>query len=517
MGKKNKSGQNPKSKSKGPMPSKDGKGTNVPLNANHVGLALLVVAILYIVFFVNLNYFYDWDTLERSISLKEGGIGSKIDVIHFTIRLVPGLLSPLGLDPLTAYKVFTALLMLIFVIGTFKFTHMETNDSLLAALMGLFILFNFGYTFLLTAIEDNIWMYAFLIFFIIFLFKDRWELAALTLSIGILVHTQVMVYILMFFSYVLLRLDFIDLIKDPHTYLEKNGEQFSQISRKFAVALVFLLVPLVASYSWLVLARGFTVQGLISNFLISNFHSDPKFWYFASNRSLLDQMTLVYYGWVSTFVCRWPEFLQDMPSAIYFGAIFLLILAYATVMGFSRNIKALCAVPTFLILFVHDLFYESYSIERWDFLPFFMMFFVVVGYAAKPEPIKDNIRKLFLIIVIISAVFTFASFNAITGFHPYSVNVYADELSKIMDNNSVVIETLRPDTENAMYVTYENFGKIVYYQPGMDLNGTFATKKVYSSIGSYGVLSKTLPLNDELIWSNKYNDIFSIVRLQMSA
>jgi hypothetical protein len=512
MGSKNKSGQ--KSKRKSPMPSKD--AINLPLNANHIGLALLVIAILYIVFFVNLNYFYDWDTLDRSISIKEEGIGSKIDVIHFIIRLVPGLLSPLGLDPLTSYKVLTVLCMLIFVIGTFKFTHMETNDCVLAALMGLFILFNFGYTFLLTTAEDNIWMYAFLILFIIFLFKDRWEFAALTLSIGILVHTELMVYILMFFSYVLLKLDFINFIKNPHSYLEKNSVQLSQISRKFAVALVFLLVPLVAAYSWLVLARGFTVHDLIGNFLISNFHSDPKFWYFASNRSLLDQMVLVYYGWISTFVCRWPEFLQDMPSAIYFGAIFLVILAYTSAMGFSRNLKALCAVPTFLILFVHDLFYESYSIERWDFLPFFIMFFVVVGYAAKPEPIKDNIKRLFLIIVIISAVFTFASFNAITGFHAYSVNVYADELSKIMDNNSVVLETLRPDTESAMYVTYKNYGKIIFYKPGMDLNNTFATKKVYSSVGSYGVLDKTLPLNDEFIWSNKYNDLFSIVRLELS-
>jgi hypothetical protein len=269
----------------------------------------------------------------------------------------------------------------------------------------------------------------------------------------------------MFLSYVLLKLDFINFIKNPHISLEKNRAQFSQILRKFTIALIFLLVPLIAAYSWLVFAKGFTMQSLIDGFLASKFHNDPRFWYFATDRSILEQMQLAYYGFVSTFVCRWPEFLQDMPSAVYFGVIFLILLAYALVLGFSPNLKTLCAIPTFLILFVHNLFYESYSIERWDYLPFFIMFFVVVGYNEKRETIKDRLRKLFLIIVIISAIFTFASFNAITSFHASSVNIYADELSRILDNNSVVLETLRSDSERTLYVIYVNYGKVIFYKP----------------------------------------------------
>ena len=509
MGSKKKSG--PKSKYESPTLPK--LGMSVPVNANYIGLALFVVSLLYIAFFVNLNFYYDWDTLTRSISLKEGDIGSKIEIIHFLILLLPGLLTPFGLDPLAASKVLTAFFMLVLILGTFKFAYMETGDRLLAVLMGLFLLFNFGFTFLLTILEDNIWMYAFLILFIIFLFRDRWELAALSLSIGILVHTQAMVYILIFLSYVLLKLDFINIIKNPHISLEKNRAQFSQILRKFAVALMFLLVPLVAAYSWPVFAKGLTIQGLINGFLASNYHNDPKFWYFVSDRSFLEQMQLAYYGFVSTFVCRWPEFLQDMPSAIYFGAILLIIFVYTLVKGLSTNLKTICAIPTFLIFFVHDLFYESYSIERWDFLPFFIMFFVVVGYAAKPEAKKNTLRKLFLIIVIISTVFTFASFNAITSLHASSVNIYADELSKILNNNSVVLETLRSDSERTLYVTYANYGRVIFYKPGMDLKEVFATKDVYSSVASYNNLKGIFPLNSELIWSNRYNNRFSIVKL----
>jgi len=509
MSSKNKSGQ--KSERQRPTPPK--VGISVPIKANHIELVLLVVSILYIAFFVNLNYYYDWDTLARSISIKEGGVGSQGDVIHFLVRLLPGLLTPFGLDPLTAYKVLTALFLLVLILGTFRFAYMETNDRRLAILMGLFILFNFGFTFLLTIAEENIWMYAFLILFIIFLFRDRWELAALSLSIGILVHTQVLIYVLMFLSYVLLKLDFINFIKNPHISLEKNRAQFSQILRKFTIALIFLLMPLIAAYSWLVFAKGFTMQSLIDGFLASKFHNDPRFWYFATDRSILEQMQLAYYGFVSTFVCRWPEFLQDMPSAVYFGVIFLILLAYALVLGFSPNLKTRCAIPTFLILFVHNLFYESYSIERWDYLPFFIMFFVVVGYAEKRETIKDRLRKLFLIIVIISAIFTFASFNAITSFHASSVNIYADELSRILDNNSVVLETLRSDSERTLYVVYVNYGKVIFYKPEMDLKEIFAAKDVYASIASFNTLKEIFPLNSEPVWYNKYNNRFSIVKL----
>ncbi len=509
MGSKNKSGQ--RSERKRPTPPKMGIGAQIKVN--HIELVLLVVSILYIAFFVNLNYYYDWDTLERSISIKEGGVGSQGDIIHFLVRVIPGLFAPLGLDPLTTYKILTALCFLVLVLGTFRFAYMETNDRWLAILMALFILFNFGFTFLLTIVEDNIWMYAFVILFIIFLFRDRWELAALSLSIGILVHTQVLVYLLMFFGYVLLKLDFINFIKNPNAFLEKNRAQFSQTLRKFAVALIFLSVPLLAAYSWLVFAKGFTIQRLIDGFLASNFHNDPRFWYFATDRGILEQMQLAYYGFVSTFVCRWPEFLQDMPAAVYFGVIVLILLACELFLGLSPNLKTFCAIPTFLILFVHDLFYEAYSIERWDYLPFFIMFFVVVGYAEKSDTIKDRLRKLFLIIVIVSAIFTFASFNAITSFHASSVNIYADELSRVLDNHSVVLETLRSDSERTLYVVYVNYGKVIFYKPEMDLKDIFAAKDVYASMASFNTLKEIYPLDGEPIWYNKYNNRFSIVKL----
>ncbi|MCJ7443140.1 MAG: hypothetical protein MUO26_01175 [Methanotrichaceae archaeon] len=483
-------------------------------NRNKIGLILLFVSIIYIIFFINLNYSYDWDTLVRAISIKSGNTESSLGAYHFLIPFLANLFVAIGFAPLTSFKILTAIFMLVFVLGTYKFAYAENSDYLLAFLAALLILFNFGYTFLLTTLEDNIWMYAFIILFVIFLVSDRWELAALSLSLGMLVHIQTEVFIIMFFSYVLLKLDFLNMIKNQRITGTSLSKQESQLIHKFALSMAFLLVPLIAAYSWLAISKGFTLKKLIDAFLASDYKNDPRVWYFASDRSFLEQMQMAYYGYVSTFVSRFPEFLFDMPYAIYLGLLLLFILIYVAAKSFSPNLKSFCAVPTFLILFVHSLFYESYSIERWDFLPFFFMYFFVVGYTSKDKLTQNYLRSLFAILVIITATFTFISFNAITDFHAYSVNVYADELSKILDNNSVVLDaTIRPTSESGGYLEYKTNGKIIFIKPDTDLEETFAAKNVYSSYATYNKLAETLQLNGKQIWTNNFNNKYSIVKL----
>ena len=479
-----------------------------------IGLILLFVTIIYIIFFINLNYSYDWDTLSRAISIKSGNFETLFGAYHFIIPFLANFFVAIGFDPLTAFKILTAIFMLVFVLGTYKFAYTETNDYVIALMAALFILFNFGYTFLLTTLEDNIWMYAFIILFVIFLVSDNWELAALFLSLGILVHIQTEVYLIMFFSYVLLKLDVLNLIKNQQITIKSPNKQKTLLIHKFALSMIFLLIPLIAAYSWLAISKGFSSKRVIDAVLSSDYKIDPRVWYFASERSFLEQMQMAYYGYVSTFVSRFPEFLFDMPYAIYLGLLLLFVLIYVAFKSFSPNLKSLCAIPTFLILFVHSLFYESYSIERWDFLPFFFMYFLVVGYTSKDKSTQIYLRTLLAAVLIITATFTLISFNVITGFHAYSVNVYADELQKILDNNSIVLDaTIRPTSESGGYLNYKANGKIIFGNSDTDLQDAFKAKNVYSSYLTYSKLAEPAQLDGKIIWTNKFNNKFSIVKL----
>jgi hypothetical protein len=479
-----------------------------------IWLILLFVAIIYITFFINLNYSYDWDTLSRAISIKGGNLETLFGAYHFLIPFLAKFFITTGFDPLTAFKILTATFMFIFVLGTYIFAYTETKDYVLALMAALFILFNFGYTFLLTTLEDNIWMSAFIILFVIFLVSDNWKLAALSLSLGILVHIQIEVYLIMFFSYVLLKLDLLNLIKNKQITTKSPNKQRSLLIHKFALSMIFLLLPLIAAYSWLAISKGFTSKRLIDAVLASDYKNDPRLWYFASHRSFLEQIQLAYYGYVSTFVSRYPEFLFDMPHAIYLGLILLFVLIYVAAKSFSPNLKSLCAIPTFLILFVHSLFYESYSIERWDFLPFFFMYFFIVGYTSKNKSTQNYLKTLFSAVLIITATFTLISFHEITGFHAYSVNAYADELQKILDNNSIVLDaTIRPTSENGGYLNYKAYGKIIFGNNDTDLKEAFKAKNVYTSYITYSRLAEPAQLDGKIIWTNKFNNKFSIVKL----
>jgi hypothetical protein len=499
------------SRDKASFPKIEGKPNKKDIK---IELILLFVTIIYIMFFINLNYSYDWDTLSRAISIKSGNLEMLFGAYHFIIPALAKFFVTIGFDPLTSFKILTAIFMLVFVLGTYKFAYDETNDYVLALIAALFILFNFGYTFLLTTLEDNIWMYAFIILFVIFLVSDNWELAALSLSLGILVHVQTEVYLIMFFSYVLLRLDLLNQIKNRQITMKSPNKQKSLLIHKFALSIIFLLLPLIAAYSWLAISKGFTLEKLIDAILVSDYKNDPRLWYFASDRSFLEQMQMAYNGYVSTFVSRFPEFLFDMPYAIYLGLLLLIVLIYVAVKSFSPNLKSLCAIPTFLILFVHSLFYESYSIERWDFLPFFFMYFFIVGYTTKDKQTQNYLRTLFSAVLIITATFTLISFHAITGFHAYSVNLYADELQKILDNNSMVIDaTIRPTSENGGYLNYKAYGKIIFADSDTDLKEAFKAKNVYSSYLTYSKLAESAQLDGKIIWTNKFNNKFGIVKL----
>jgi hypothetical protein len=215
-----------------------------------------------------------------------------------------------------------------------------------------------------------------------------------------------------------------------------------------------------------------------------------------------------------------------MPHADYFGAFFAILVSYLLFRALSFNLKTLCAFPTFLILFFHVLVFESWSIERWDFLPFFIAYFVAVGYSKKPEGIKKSIRVIFTLLVIISFTFTFASFNSLCGFQESALCAYGDQLGASLDNGSVALETtFSPDGISGRYLRYQCNDSIIFINP--DDNSTyndsiknsyinyFVSKNIYTSNSSFLDISNIfsrIQWGKELIWLNSLDTNLSLIR-----
>lgn len=483
--------------------------------------SIIIISSIYIIYFASLNYYYyDWDTITRALWLKQGIYAKDAGVTHFLISILAGILVPLGVEPLNAFRLFTSLFMFVFVIGVYEFARRETDDAFLAFMAGLFILFNFGYTFLLTTLEDNIWMYGPLILFIYFLFLERWAISALFLSLAILMHIQCEVFIPWLLIYMSQKLNF-SIISKNEGITKKINIAFSNVQmRKFIIALIFLLTPLFAAYSYLFLVRGWKLNNFIENFTASGpaYHGDPDLWFFAANRTVIDQLEFAHYGYVSTFICRYPDLLTSMPRAVYFGGFFAILVTYLLFRSFSFNLKTLCALPTFLILLFHAMVFESWSIERMDFLPFFIAYFIVVGYSAKADKVKKSIKIVFALLVIFSFLFTFASFNSLCGFQESSLCAYGDRLGTLFDNQSVAIETkYSPDGVFGRYLKYRCNDSIIFAKPPNSSINNYTSMKIYTSNTSFESISNIFPgvqWDKELIWSNELDKELSLIQIK---
>jgi len=517
-----------------------------PVHAEKLGdkrfsllIILAIISAVYIIFFANLNYFYDWDVFDYAMGLKDAGpsFSPRGSGVHVLVSMLASTLVYLGLEPLTALRVFTALFMLIFVLGAYRLTYDETGDDSLAFLMGLFILFNFGYTFLVTTLEENVWMYGLLTPFAIFLLRKRWILSALFLSFAILVHIQSEVFIPMFLGYIILELHLLDFLRGEEGLMTGLRESVSSPAmRTFASALVALLAPLFVVYGYLVFVRDWTLKGLFTLFTASQsfLHGDEGLLYFSSGVSITDQIQLAYFGYLSTFVFSFPgsrgrisTFLYRYPDrapsihlAAIFGVVFALLILYLLVKSFNSNFKTLCAVPTFLVLLFHAMIYESWCVERWDFLPFFVMYFVAVAYGAQSDGMKERLKLVLTGLVVLSLAFTAVGFYAITGFQESSICAYSDELGDLLDDRSVALDLTIPSIHSyGRHLIYNCGDKIIFpADKAVDLSEIFRRNTVYTSYTSYQYLQQSNPnveVGANTVWSNEIDNVFSIVRLSV--
>lgn len=526
---------------------RDSKSLKRPIHDGMLGyrrsnsvIILTIISVIYIIFFANLNYFYDWDILSFAIGLKDngpsfspGGGGG----VHVLVPMLASTLVYFGLEPLSALRGFTVLFMLAFVLGAYKITCDETRDDSLAFFMGLSILFNFGYTFLLMSLEDNIWMYGLLTPFAIFLLRKRWILSALFLSFSILVHIQAEVFIPMFLGYIVLELHLLDFLRGSEGLTKGLRKLISAPQmRTFASALAALFTPLFSVYGYLVLVKGWTLKGLFTLFTANQswLHGDEALLYFTSGNSIIDQIHLAYFGYLSTFIFsfpgsrgqistflyRYPDHIPSIYLAAFFGEILAFLILYLLIKSFKPNFKTWCAIPTFMVLLFHAMIYESWCVERWDFMPFFLMYFAAIGYGDQDDRIKERLKFVLMALVVLSFAFTTIGFYAITGFQESSLCAYSDELGDLLDNRSVALDMTIPSGHSyGRHLIYNCGDKIVFYgEQATNLSEVFRKGTVYTSYKSYEYLQQSnsnLTIGVNTSWSNEIDNDFSIVRLSI--
>lgn len=489
------------------------KGFDLSLNPKvRTEILLLGVSFAYIAYFVNLDFFYDWDATYLAIMLRDGLEVAAITPTHFLVPILVGIVATI-FEPIISLKIIAGLFMMIFVLSIFRFAYYETKDLKIGSLASLFILLNFGFTFNLTSLEDNIVMYAFLTPFILFLLREEWKLSALFLSLSILVHMQSLVFVPIFIIYALFKSGLHPLMQGPRGALDKIKILAYEKRETIGVTLTYFSVPIISAYFILLLGSARSTGDIIRSFL--GYHGNPNWWYFASDRGLYEQFELAYSGMISTFVFRSPEFQDRMPQAPYIGLFFFLLLAYILLRGTAWNHKTLCAVPTFIVLFSHSIFYESWSIERWDFLPFFIVYFVIVGYSTKGIRTKSILKIALSLAVILSAIFTYNCFYTISQFRASPGYQYADELSLLLYDETIALESIHPNSELGLYLRYRGGDRVIFLtNEYVDVDLSKATW-VYASAMTYRIVAGTAQEPKDVIWKNPVNEEFNIVRFKI--
>lgn len=486
--------------------------------------AIILIASIYIIMWVNLNSTLDWDTAARLGWFKKGVL--VISDVHFLINWVPSIFSHIGIDALRAYRIVTAISMLILALGVSKLTYNETRDNILAFLLAMFILLNNGFTTYLTLLEDNLPMYASLIFFIIYLLKGCWIRSAIFFSLSMLIFpTESLVYLPMMICFALLKLYFDKIVTRTQRLSTQVKEIIStQILSKFMIGIIVTIILIIPS-ALIIFSRNISLSSYINYYILTpEYRTRPDWWYFSTNRTPLEQMHLVDQGIRATF-----GYMQGYPDTFW---LLLGLILFVSIISVSPNRKTLCAIPTFLFLIVHTLLFDSDNYERWAFLPFFFVYFTAIGYAAKNESGKKCLRYLVLLIVLISALFMHGSYSSIGG-HASPYYIYLTKLPELLDNKSVVMNA-ESSTGNDYLELYFSSNRIIFiksdariggiYQDNTinasdsEIIGIYRNNTIYTSRFTYDSLRKKFPgivFKYETIYVNKFDRKYNIVKLKI--
>lgn len=476
---------------------------------------------IYYLYFININFFFDWDTLAASIRMKNMDLNVWKSFGAYHMLSTPlayvstWLISPIfGWDPLDGYKLIVALC----AAGTGTLLYITvyklTKNHIYASIATAFLAGNYGYLFLTLSLEDNVINSFFnMLFIFIFLaqlgeielefLKNKNTLLSLAtgISLGLAIATHLHSAL-----FVVLVLTIFYFERKKH----ENGKElnsFQKLKRLLQELLQSIMnknnikkVLLIAIGSIIIIGPLTSLNASVynwnslndlTNFFTIDYHKDPKLWYFANeNRDFVNQLKLVNWGLTSLFFQRYQELLSSKPDFLNTSKYLLFILFVIFTFFTITSIKNKTTQLMFLMLLIqipHSIFYESWNIERWDGILLPMA--VILGnslFEAKLEKKltipkkqpksksnkKDTDIKTLLynnrtwiagLLVIILFLVSMNSFNDLSHFKKNPVHRLADELDKKTPEDSLIIVGIRSDSELGLYVKYAADRNLLFF------------------------------------------------------
>jgi len=93
--------------------------------------------------------------------------------------------------------------------------------------------------------------------------------------------------------------------------------------------------------------------------------------------------------------------------------------------------------------------------------------------------------------------------------------LYADELSGLLDDNSIALESVRSTSELGLYLKYK-CGDSVIFLDKIDENVDLSKPTwAYASSQTYTIITKKAPEGSQIVWRNPVADAFNIVRFHI--
>lgn len=506
---------------------------------------VFITLLLYYGYFINIDFFFDWDTLAVAISMKEGTFNlirsfSSYHMLASPLAYLCAILSSpfVGWKPLVGWKILVSLCAAGTGTMLFITVHKLTRNYVYALVSTAFLAVTYGYLFLTLSLEDNIINTFFNMVFIFFLLAQIGEiefqsmtvkginilslLTGASLGLAIATHIHSMLFIPLILAV---------------AYFKREDGLFANVKEILMVMVGSIVVvsPFIAinayAYNWT------SFHDLINYFTIG-YHKDPNLYYFANpNRNIWEQLELVNGGLTSLFFQRYPDLMRTMPNFLIYSKFLLLILA-GVLGGFalsSIKTKTTQIMLCMLILMIpHSLFYESWNAERW--VDILLPLAVILGNSLKIErgrsenelytKINDFYAehglKVAIAIVIFLFIFSLSSFNSLSHFQKNPVHKLADEIDGATENDALVVMDIRSTSELGLYVNYAVDRELLFLSDRtlseigqeIDLRVSMG-KPIYISTIALSTLIQSNPelkteYSYELVVDNRYYSLYRI-------
>lgn len=444
------------------------------LKRNIIMLALILL--VYYGYFIQINFFLDWDSLATAISMKNGNFNLIHSFSAYHMLVAPLvyfftlIISPIyGWEPLMGWKI----LVLLSAVGTgimlYITVYMQTKNQFNALIATMALAGTYGYLFLTLSLEDNIINSFFNMVFIFCILSQigeiNWDLAlfdgkrvipiATGISLGLAIATHIQSALLVL------------LIPTILYYKRKNGIS-SNIKEIILVATgsIAIIAPIIIINAYAGNWSSFT--DFINYFSIA-YHKDPSLYYFANqDRDIWRQFELVNWGLTSLLFQRYQEIYTISTNFLTYSK-FLIIGFLLVFSGFAMSSFKKVTTQVMLLMLLtkipHSLFYESWNIERWDGI--LLPIYIIIGSSLSSATTYENKtlarvtsiyfkhgHKIAIASIAMLFIFSITSFASLSHFQENPAFKLGNEIDKNTKNDSLVLIGIRSTSELGLYIKY---------------------------------------------------------------